>query len=128
MWQRRPVAQALTDMIDAATAGTVYVHSRPPETVNPLAVVIGDTTREPYATTAFGTDDVDLAVLIVGGIEQNDDVDDLRHTVRQTILGDSTLKGSVQTAWPVEARGWRNMTGAGGIQLLYVELIVTIQM
>jgi len=129
MWLRRPVAAALGDMIQAATAGSCYVHRHTPELVNPMAVVIGNTTREgPYAAAAFATDDVDLQLLVVGGVEQNDDIDDLRDTVRQTVLADSTLKGTVQTAWPTEARGWRQVTGAGGIQLLYVELIVTIQM
>jgi hypothetical protein len=127
-WSRPPVAAALADMIDAATAGTVYVHRRPPETLNPMAVVIGRTTREMYATASFGVDEVDLPVLVVGGIETEDLIDTTKDIVRQAVIGDPTLKGTVQTAWPAEARGWRNMTGGGGIQLLYVELVVTIQM
>jgi hypothetical protein len=127
-WQRQPVAAALVDMITAATAGTVYVHRRPPETLNPMAVVIGRTYRETYSGASFGVDEVELPVLVVGGLEQDDDIDGLKDTVRATVQGDTTLKGTVQTVWPVEARGWRNVTGAGGIQLVYVELSLTIHM
>ena len=127
-WARGPVAQALADMLEAATAGTVYVHTRPPETLNPMTVVVGRTVTEVYSASGFTVDQVELPVLVVGGIEQEDDIDALKDIVRQAVQGDTTLKGTVQVAWCTEARGWRNVTGAGGIQLLYVELIVTIQM
>jgi hypothetical protein len=128
-WRRRPVAAALTQMIQASTAGTVYVHHRMPEIVNPMCVVVGRVAAgAQYATAAFGIDTVDLHLIVIGGAEQDDDIDDLRDTVRTVILGDSTLKGTVSTAWPTGENGWRNFTGAGGIQLLYVELVVAIQM
>lgn len=128
-YRRRPVAAALVEMIQAATAGTVYVHPRPPEIVNPMAVVVGrDQAGAQYAGAAFGTDEIPLHLQMVGGVEQDDDIDDLRDTVRQAIVADTTLKGTVQTAWPSGSNGWRNFTGAGGIQLLYVELVVTIHM
>ena len=47
----------------------------------------------------------------------------LRVTYYQTFAA-----GSVKASWCYQERNWRNVTGAGGIQLLLVELILTIQM
>jgi hypothetical protein len=127
-WARPPVAAALVDMIGAATAGTVFVHDRPPMTLNPMAVVIMRPNTVTYATAAFGIDEVELPVAVVGGLDTEDAIDQLKSTVRQTVEGDTTLKGTVLTAWPAEERNWREITGAGGIQLLYVELILQIHM
>jgi hypothetical protein len=128
-WARRPVAAALTSMIGSATAGTVFVHPHFPETVNPPAVVVGRVLPGArYAEAGFGIDTVELGVYVVGGFDSDDDIDDLRNTVRQAIGADSTLKGTVQVAYPSGENGWRNFTGAGGVQLLNVELVVTIQM
>jgi len=127
-WARAPVAAALVDMLEAATAGIVAVHPRPPETLNPPAIVVGRTVTELYGVAGLAVDEVTLPVLVVGGLEQEDDIDALAAVVRQAVEADSTLKGNVVVAWANEARGWRNETGAGGIQLLHKQLILTIHM
>jgi hypothetical protein len=126
-WTRQPVAQALTAMFGAANPNC-YVHERPPELVNPPAVVISRPVRVSYATAGLGVDEIELPVLIVGGIEQDDQVESVLAACRAAVDQDATLQGTVKAGWAAEERGWRNMTGAGGIQLLLVELILTIQM
>ena len=127
-WDRQPVAQALTAMLAAATANSVYVHETPPEVLNPLAVVVMRESTVSYATGALAVDEVELPIAVVGGIEQDDAISGLRVTCRQAIEADPTLKGTVIRAWPTGHRNWRNITGAGGIQLLYVELVLEILM
>jgi hypothetical protein len=127
-WSRAPVATALAGMVRSATAGSVYVHETPPEVLNPPAVVIMRPVTVAYSTAYLGIDDVQLPLAIVGGIEQDDAIDALKSTVRQAVEADSSLAGVVQKAWPIEERNWRNVTGAGGIQLLYVELVLQITM
>jgi hypothetical protein len=127
-WQRAPVAKALASMVTTATEGSVYVHETPPETLNPMAVVIMRPVSVSYATAALGVDDVQLPLAIVGGIEQDDPIDTLKLTVRHAVEADPTLQATVLHAWPIEERNWRNITGAGGVQLLYVELVVQLQM
>jgi hypothetical protein len=107
----------------------VKVHSAPPETVNPLCVVVGRPTSVTYNTAAFGIDEATLPLLIVGGIETEDRVEALKDLCRQTIYdGPRDLGGVVSACYPSEERNWRNYTGGGGVQLLIVELILTIYM
>ena len=73
-------------------------------------------------------DEITLPLVIAGGIEQEEALEGFITQCRTAILADSTLQGSVQVAWPAEIRNWRNLTGAGGIQLLLAELILTIRM
>jgi hypothetical protein len=125
-WARASVAAALVDMINAATAGSCYVHAAPPATLNAPSVVIMRPNVVTYSVAAFGVDDVELPVAIVGAADQDVAVDTLKNVVRAAVLGDSTLKGTVYSAVPSEERNWRQLTGAGGIQLLYVELVLKI--
>jgi hypothetical protein len=125
-WDRTKVAAALVTMFSDATG--VKVHERPPETLNPMCVVIGRPQPVAYAVAALGIDDATLPVIVVGGVETEDQVETLKEQCRQAVLADWTLAGSVQSAYPTEERNWRNITGAGGIQLLTVELILQIQM
>jgi hypothetical protein len=125
-WTRAPVADALVSMFGAAT--TAFVHDRPPEIINPPAVIVSRTVQEMYNTIAFGVDDVELPIVIAGGVESDNAIDALKATCRAAVDADPTLQGSVKLATAGMARNWRNMTGAGGIQLLLVELILTIQM
>jgi hypothetical protein len=119
---------ALLALLGAATAGDgVTVHERPPETLNPPAVVIHRPTVT-YGVAGFGVDEASLPLVIVGGIESEAALDALKETCRQAILADPSLGGSVQSGYPSEERNWRNYTGAGGIQILQVELVLTIQM
>jgi hypothetical protein len=126
-WNRTPVAGALVAMLGPA-AGGVKVHERPPETVNPMCVVIDRPQTVLFSTVAPGIDEATLPVILVGGVETEDALEAIKTACKTAVLADPTLKGTVQAAWPAEERNWRNMTGAGGIQLLTVELILTIQM
>jgi hypothetical protein len=115
-------------MVRLATEGAVFVHETPPETLNPPAVVVMRPVTVSYGTAFLGIDEVQLPLAIVGALDQDDQIDALKSTVRQCVEADSRLTGVVQNAWPVEERNWRNITGAGGIQLLYVELVLQITM
>jgi hypothetical protein len=125
-WDRAAVAASLVDILGPATG--VMVHERPPETLNPPCVVISRPTTVLYSTVAFGIDEATLPVIIVGGIESEDTVEATKNAVKDAVLADLSLGGSVKAAWPSEERNWLNRTGAGGIQLLTVELILTVQM
>jgi hypothetical protein len=95
--------------------------------LNPPAVVIHRPTVT-YSTAGLGVDEASLPLIVVGGIESEAALDALKETCRQAILADPSLRGSVQSGYPSEERNWRNYTGAGGIQILQVELVITIQM
>jgi hypothetical protein len=122
---RAPVAAALVDMLTAATGGGVFIHERPPYTVNAPAVVVGRAVSVSYGAVAFGIDLATLPLGIVGGAEADDTVDDLKATVRKAIEADPTVGGSVQVAFCTEERNWRNVS-SGGADLLTVDLIVEI--
>jgi hypothetical protein len=125
-WDRATAVDGLVAVLEAAVGG-VKVHDRPPEIVNPPAVVVHRATVT-YAVAALGIDEASLPVVVVGGIETEEAIDALKEMCRQAVLADPTLGGTVQAAWPAEERNWRNYTGAGGIQILQVELVLTIQM
>ncbi len=125
-WDRAKVAAALVDVIGAATA--VKIHERPPELLNPPCVVISRPQPVTYGVAGMSIDEASLPVVIVGGIETEDGVEDLKNTVRQALSVDPGLGGVVQSCVPTEERNWRNVTGAGGIQLLLVEVVLTVQM
>jgi hypothetical protein len=126
-WNRQPVAAALVSMFAAANPNC-YVHERPPEIVNPLSVVVSRPVRVSYGTAGLGVDEIELPVLIVGAIEQDDQVESVLAACRAAVDADATLQGTVKAGWAAEERGWRNLTGAGGIQLLLVELVLTVHM
>ena len=120
------MASALVEILSPATG--VMVHERPPEIVNPMAVVIHRPQTVTYSAAGLGVDHAELPVVIVGGIEQEDAIEALKETCRRSVLADQSLGLVVAAAYPSEERNWRNYTGAGGIQLLQVELILTIEM
>jgi hypothetical protein len=126
-WSRAPVVAALQTILSAATADGVTIHERPPETLNPPAIVIHRPTVT-YSVAGMAIDEASLPLIVVAGIESEDALDTLKETCRQAILADPSLGGSVQLGYPSEERNWRNYTGAGGIQILQVELVLTIQM
>ena len=82
----------------------------------------------PTATAGLGVDEATLPLIVVGGAETEDTVEQIKNTAKQAIDAAFTLGGKVQAAWCTEERNWRNQTGAGGIQLLLVELVVMVQM
>lgn len=126
-WDRAAVSAALAGLLGPAVE--VTVHPRPPETLNPLCVVVDRPTSRMISGAAFGgVDEVELALFVVGGVETEDQIEAIKRTCEQTLLSDPTLGGVVRSCFPTEERNWRNLTGAGGVQLLLVELILTIQM
>jgi hypothetical protein len=125
-WDRARVSAALQQVLGPATG--VTVHPSPPETVNPMCVVIGRPVTVSYGIAALGVDEASLPLILVGGIETEDRIETLKSTCRQAVLADPGLAGTVHSVYPAEERNWRNMTGAGGVQLLTVDLILTIQM
>jgi hypothetical protein len=127
-WSRAPVAQALANLFTGAVGGTAYVHERPPEIVNFPSVVVMWPALRTIASVAFGVDEVELPVAVVHGMEQADALDQLKQTIEQAVFGAPNLNGTVKAIWPSREQNWRNVTGAGGVQLLYCELVLTIQM
>lgn len=126
-WNRTPVAAALVSIIEAATGG-VKCHASPPETLNGPCFVVMRPQPVVYATAGLGVDEATLPVAVVSGIEQESNIDDLKNQAIKAIGADQTLGGVVFACYPIEERNWRNVTGAGGTQLLLVELILTVHM
>ena len=126
-WQRGPVAAALVGILTAATDGLVTVHPRPPNTVNAPAIVVSRPESVIYGTAAFGIDQISLPLVIAGGAEQDDVVDQLRQAVKGAIDADQSLGRVVQSCVVTEERNWRNVNSAG-IDLLAVDLMLSIQM
>jgi hypothetical protein len=81
-----------------------------------------------YGTAGLGVDEATLPLAIVSGVEQENALDGLKQQAIKAVLADATLGGLVVNCWPTEERNWRNVTGAGGTQLLLCELILTVHM
>jgi hypothetical protein len=126
-WNRAPVAAALVAMLGPATGG-LKVHPYPPEIINGPCVVVSRPQPVLCSAVAPTVDEVTLPVIVASGVEQEAALETVLTQCRSAIQNDSTLQGSVQVAWPAEIRNWRNITGAGGTQLLLAELILTIRM
>jgi hypothetical protein len=126
-WHRQTCADALVTVLGAANPG-VQIHDSPPNTLNPMCVVVMRPQVVMYATAAFGIDEATLPVAIVGGTEGEDLIDAIRDACRKAVDNDPTLGGAVASAYCEQERNWRNVTGAGGVQLLYVELVLLVRM
>jgi hypothetical protein len=126
-WDRAKVAQALVECFGAAGVGA-YVHDHPPEVVNPPFVEVHRPVQVTYSDAGFGVDTAELPVLIGGGLETEDQIESIKSACRAALLADPALGGVVAECHPASERNWRNQTGAGGIQLLTVELIVEVRM
>jgi hypothetical protein len=125
-WDRQAVADALVGVLGPATG--VKVHPLPPEIINPPCVVVSRPQTVVYATAGLGIDDATLPLIVAGGVETEAAIETIKTACRQAVLADPSLGGTVQACWPGEERNWRNLTGAGGVQLLLVELVLQIQM
>jgi hypothetical protein len=126
-WSRAAVADALVTVLGAANPG-VTVHDSPPSTLNPMCVVVMRPQVVMYSTVGFSVDEATLPVAIVGGIEAEDAIDGIRDACRKAVDADPSLGGVVASAHCDQERNWRNIIGAGGIQLLYVELVLQVRM
>ena len=113
-WDRAACAQAVAAVLGPVLP-TVTIHQRPPEIVNPFCLVISRPAPVSYATAGLGVDEATLPLIVVGGAETEDTVEQIKNTAKQAIDANFTLGGKVQAAWCTEERNWRNQTGAGGI-------------
>lgn len=127
-WDRATAAGALADTFGQALGPGVRVHELMPEVINPPCVVVGRAAQVLYSVAGFGLDEATMSVTIAGGVETEDLIDQIKNTCRKAVDADPTLGGLNLSAVATEERNWRNVTGAGGIQLLLVELAVTIRM
>jgi hypothetical protein len=125
-WNRATAAAALTAALQTAAGETAFVFERPPNTVNPPAIVIGRPTQVLYGTAALGIDEATLPVLCVGPLDGEDIVDGLIQTVRAAVA-DHNLGGTVQHVYPEAERNWHNLNVAGA-DLLQAEVTLIIQM
>jgi hypothetical protein len=108
---------------------TVKVFDHATETVNPPFVTIHRPTVVTYANAGFGVDTAELPILIGSGLEQEDAIEAIKNACRSALLANPTLSGAVAGCHPAQERNWRNQpAGAGGIQLLTVELVVEVLM
>ena len=123
-WDRAPVAKALQAVLTAALDAT-NVYDRPPQTVNPPAVVIGWPTEVRYSAAGLGSDEARLPVICVAPADGDDVVSGLIQTVRDAIAGDLTLGGVVQSAVAAREHNWRAVAVAG-IELLQAEVELAI--
>jgi len=126
-WDRVKVAQALVECFSAAGV-PAYIHDHPPEVVNPFFVEVHRPTYVTYSDAGFGVDTAELPVLIGGGLETEDQIESIKSACRAALLIDPSLGGIVAECHPAQERNWRNQTGAGGIQLLTVELVLEVRM
>lgn len=127
-WSRADCAAALAAAIQAEIGTSVFVFPKPPQTINPPAVIIGRPNQVRFTTFAFGIDEADLPVYCVGPADGDDVVDSLITSVRAVVSGpDLTLGGVVQCIGDASEQGWRNFNIAG-IDVLQAELQLTIQM
>jgi hypothetical protein len=126
-WDRAKVATALRALFAGANPA-VHVHDHPPEIVNPPFVEVHRPVTVTYSDAGFGLDTAELPVLIGSGLESEDQIETIKNACRSALMGNPSLGGIVAEAHATGERNWRNQTGAGGIQLLTVELIVEVRM
>lgn len=126
-WDRPTAAAALAGVLTTATEDLVFVHDKPPATLNAPSLVVSYPTTVVKHSPAFAVDQASLAVLAAVGVEDGDNLDGLLSVATSAIESDPSLGGAVQYAKPVEWRNWRIMTSAGA-SLLVAELALEIRM
>jgi hypothetical protein len=123
-WNRATVAAAFAATLEPAVG--VKVHQWMPEILNPYCLVVNRPVSVNYGAVAFGADEGEVPVVVVGGVETEPAIDALKMTARDAVEADPTLGGAVTKAWPILERNWLNRVGAGGLQLLTVDLVFTV--
>jgi len=126
-WQRTIAIPALVKALQAVAGEAVYVHSRPPNTLNPPCLVVLRPTEVRYDEVAFGIDQADISVLCVAPADGEDTADELITAVRSAVGENINLGGAVQVVDDQAERNWRNVNVAG-VDLLTVEVALQIQM
>jgi hypothetical protein len=125
-WSRGPFVAALVPALQASLGDTVYVHPKPPTTLNPPAVIIGRPLEVVHSTAGFGVDTISIPVHCLGPLDGDDMVESLTAGVRGA-LADPSLGGAVQSVTGQADRNWHNLNVAGA-DLLQADAILTVQM
>jgi hypothetical protein len=126
-WDRTLVVPALVEVLEASIGPAVSVFDRPPPTVNPPAVVVGRVNSVEYGVGAFGIDNAELPLVLIGGADDLETVEALKMSVRVAIDGAMSLLGTVQQCYAASERNWRVLNIAGA-EVLTVEVILEIRM
>ena len=126
-WDRTKCVDALVPVLAAANP-SVNVLDHPPMTVTPPFIEVHRPTLVVYANAGFGVDTAELPVLIGSGLETEDLIETMKTACRSALLANPNLGGVVAEIHAAQERNWRNQTGAGGIQLLTVELVLEVRM
>ena len=126
-WDRTKCVDALVPVLAAANPA-VNVLDHPPMTVTPPFIEVHRPTLVTYANAGFGVDTAELPVLIGSGVETEDLIETMKTACRSALLANPNLGGVVAEVHAASERNWRNQTGAGGIQLLTVELVLEVRM
>jgi hypothetical protein len=126
-WSRAVATTALVEVLQVAMGETAAVFAKPPQTINPPAVVVSRPSDVTYATASFSIDAATLPVMCFGPADGEDVVDALLGQLRQAVDANASLNGAVQVCYAQGERGWRNLNVAG-IDLLVAETVLVIQM
>jgi hypothetical protein len=126
-WDRSAVATALVTALQTQVGETVFVFPKPPQTINPPAMIVGRPTEVRYSEIAFAIDLAQLPITCVGPADGEEMVDGLIGSVRDALPSGSNLGGLVQVVYADSERGWRNLNIAG-VDLLLADVNLTIHM
>ncbi len=126
-WSRTEAVAGLYAALAAQLGETTWVFDKPPQTLNPPAVVIGRPTEVVYSQPAFGVDEATVSVICVGAADGEDAVDGLITAVRSAVSADITLGGAVQHCDDTREQNWR-IVNVAGTDVLQAEVVLTIRM
>lgn len=125
-WSRAPFVAALVPALQSSLGDGVFVHPKPPSTVNPPAVIVGRPVEVVHATAGFGVDTITIPVHCMAALDGDDLVEQLLAGVRAG-LHDPSLGGAIQSVTVEADRNWHNLNVAGA-DLLQADAILTVQM
>lgn len=126
-WSRSVAAPAIAQALQVVVGESVFVFEKPPQTVNPPALIVGRPTEVRFAQPAFGVDAVVLPITCVGPADGEDYVDYLITSVRQAFPSPTNLNGAVGVVYADSEQNWRNVNLAG-VDLLLADVLLAIQM
>jgi len=124
-WDREKVSRALVDLLGPAAG--VKVHQYPMRVVNPPSITVSDPSVSKN-TGGYGIDVAAVPLVVVCGYEDTTGAIALTEAIFGALGPTGNLGGVVLECHPTEERNWRNFTGAGGIQLLLVDVMVEVKM
>jgi hypothetical protein len=126
-WSRTTAVTALVQILQTAAGETVTVLSKPPQTLNPPAIVVHRPTEVRYSAFSLSIDEATLPVICVGAADGEEQVDSLITLVRTAVGANKMLGGAVSSCTASVERNWRNVL-IGGIDVLEAEVTLLIEM